>query len=71
MNIIRKKNEKHLFSEADAGRVFEYGNKIFMKFGGTCSDCHACNAICLEDGKIICFMGAELVQLVDADLVIY
>lgn len=29
MNIIRKKNEKHLFNEVDVGKIFEYDNAIY------------------------------------------
>lgn len=71
MNIIRKKDEYHLFGEADIGGIFEYDNSIFMKFGGIASDGHIYNAICLEDGIITCFMGDETIQFIDADLVIH
>lgn len=70
MNIIRKKNEKRLFHEADVGKIFEYDNSIFMRFKDTASNGRIYNAICLEDGKLTCFMGDELIQFVDADLVI-
>ena len=71
MNIIRKKNEKHLFNEVDIGRTFEYDNDIFMRFKDTASNGRIYNAIRLEDGKLTCFMGDEVIQFVDADLVIY
>ena len=71
MNIIRKNNEKHLFNEVGIGRTFEYDNDIFMRFKETASNGRMYNAICLEDGKISCFMGDEVIQFVDADLVIY
>lgn len=71
MNIIRKKNKKNLFSEADVGRIFDHDNGIFMKFRETPSNGFIYNAICLEDGRIVCFMGDELIEFVDADLVIH
>lgn len=71
MNIIRKKNEKHLFNEVGIGRTFEYDNDIFMRFKETASNGRIYNAICLEDGRIVCFMGDELIEFVDADLVIH
>lgn len=71
MNIIRKENESHLFCEVDVGEVFEYDDSIFMKFGETSSDCPACNAICLEDGIVSCFIGNEEIRPVNADLVIH
>ena len=70
MNIIRKKSEKHLFNEVDVGRIFEYDNAIFIRFKDTASNGRIYNAICLDDGALICFMGDELIQFVDADLVI-
>lgn len=70
MNIIRKKSEKHLFNEVDVGRTFEYDNDICMRFKDIASNGRIYNAICLEDGALICFMGDELIQFVDADLVI-
>ena len=71
MNIIRKENEYHLFCEVRVGEVFEHNNSIFMKFGGTCSDCHACNAICLNDGIIMSFADNEEIRPINADLVIH
>ena len=71
MNIIKKKNGYHLFCEADIGGIFEYDNRVFMKFRGIASDGHIYNAICLEDGIVICFMGDETIQFIDADLVIH
>lgn len=71
MNIIRKENENHLFCEVRVGDIFEYDDSVFMRCGGTCSDCHECNAICLEDGIVMCFMGNEEIRLVNADLVIH
>lgn len=71
MNIIRKKNEKHLFNEVGVGKIFEYDNAIFMRFKETTANGRMYNAICLEDGTITCFMGDELIQFVNADLVIY
>lgn len=70
MNIIKEKNKSRLFCEVDIGEVFEYDNSIFMKFGET-SDCSTCNAICLEDGIVSCFLGNEEIRLVNADLVIH
>ena len=71
MNIVRKNNNERLFDEAGVGEIFEYRNNIFMKFENTASNGHAYNAICLENGIITCFIGDELVRLVDTDLVIH
>lgn len=70
MNIIRKENENHLFDEVNVGEVFEYDDRIFMRFGETI-DCPVSNAICLEDGIITCFLGNEEIRLINADLVIH
>lgn len=70
MNIIRKEKAKHLFCEARVGEIFEHDDSVFMKFGG-CSNCHACNAICLEDGIIMSFVDNEEIRPVNADLVIH
>lgn len=71
MNIIRENNGNHLFDEVDVGGIFEYDNDIFMRFREVISNGQICNAICLEDGTISCFMGNETIQFVDADLVIH
>lgn len=71
MNIIRKENENHLFCEVRVGDIFEYDDSVFMRCGETCSDCLEFNAICLEDGIVMCFMGNEKIRLVNADLVIH
>lgn len=70
MNIIRKKGF-HPFCKVDLGGVFEYEDRVFMKFEDITTNGNMYNAICLADGMIDYFRDDEPIRFVDADLVIY
>lgn len=71
MNIIRKENKNHLFDEVNVGEIFEYDNSIFIRIRDTTSYGNLYNAVCIEDGVVTYFMDDDVIQFIDADLVIH